>query len=65
MMRDKMTKRFEKLRRHIELEYIRKGVPTKRAEGIAYATAAKVYREKEAIMKHPILAHIVKPKRVY
>lgn len=42
-----MGKRFENLRKHIEREYENRGFSEQRANNIAYATAAKVYKEKK------------------
>lgn len=47
--RDTMSKKFNKLKRKIDREYLKKGFSRKRAKYIAKATAAKVFREKEAI----------------
>jgi hypothetical protein len=41
-------KRYDRLRNRVREEYIRKGKGPEEAERIANATAAKIWREKEA-----------------
>ena len=41
-----MPKKFDKLERKIEKEYIKKGYSKKRARKIGYATAGKIARRK-------------------
>lgn len=42
-----MGKKFEKLRRKVTSEYIKKGYSRKTATAWGYATAGKVYRNKK------------------
>lgn len=46
-----MPKKFDKLEKHIENEYIKKGKSHLEAQRIGYATAGKVFREKQAKTK--------------
>ena len=43
-----MSKKFQKLERRIDREYLEKGYSPKRAEYVAKATAGKVARERRA-----------------
>ncbi|MDE2024957.1 MAG: hypothetical protein KGJ07_00510 [Patescibacteria group bacterium] len=43
-----MGKKFDKLEKHIENEYLKKGFSHLKAHEIGEATAAKVAREKQA-----------------
>ena len=63
-MVDKMGKRFERLRKFVAREYEHKGYSVARSNKIGYAVAGKIARERKEIREHPILAHIVKPKRI-
>lgn len=42
-----MPKKFENLAHKIEREYEKKGMSHKKALGIGYATAGKIFREKK------------------
>ena len=52
-----MGEKFERLRKHIEREYVKEGYSKEQAERIGYATAGKVHNEQLA--EHPLLKHVL------